>query len=332
MAVSSTGVPLFAGVEDVDDMFITTMDEMDKDVTDLIDIHDPFWKYIKTKSLIEYRDSIGNYVPVRLLDKPNSTVKDFAHYDDVDNTPQDALSEAKFAYGHIVGTQMYSREELTKNSGKEQLIDLVELKREQLETSMSNHFSTRLMGTQDADGRMFTGLGRIMDPTVACGGIDPSTPGYGYWKPQVGVKSGGGSYALATEMRAGLRRLTRLCTYQAETPNVLLCGEDLYDAQQAWAEEKLQLRLGDIKDSAGWGDFEMFDFNGRTIMYSQAMPAKTGWLLNMKRTKVRIHRGTNFTFESWQMLPSKVAKKRDCLTYAAVYTKRRNANGVITFT
>ena len=131
---------------------------------------------------------------------------------------------------------------------------------------------------------------------------------------------------------AGMRRLTRQCTYQAEVPNVLLCGEDLYDAHQAWAEEKLQLRIGDIKDSAGWGDYEMFDFNGRTIMYSQAMPAKTGWLLNMKRTKVRIHRGTNFTFESWQMLPSKVAKKRDCLTYAAVYTKRRNANGVITFT
>ena len=94
-------------------------------------------------------------------------------------------------------------------------------------------------------------------------------------------------------------------------------GTDYCDAMQKLAER---------------GDFEMFDFNGRTIMYSHALPAKTGWLLNMNRTKVRIHRGTNFTFESWQMLPSKVAKKRDCLTYAAVYTKRRNANGVITFT
>jgi hypothetical protein len=333
MSVNSTGVPLFAGVEDIDDMFITTMEEMDKEVGDEISIPHPAWVYLKENNLIEYRDSIGTHVPVKLMDKENSTVKDFSHYDDVDNTPQDVLSEAKFAYGHIVGTQMYSREELVKNSGPEQLIDLVEQKQEQLEISMQNHFGTRLMGSQDADGRSFMGLGRVMAYDQSCGGITPTTTGFGYWNPQRGLKSGGGSYALATEFRVGFRRLVRLCTYKKNTPDVFICGEDLYDEFQAYAEGKLQLRLDELKSQKGWGDFNMFPLNGQTIIYDEAMSAKTGWLFNFKKyVKVRIHSGTNFQFEPWQMMNTKVAKKRDCLTYASIYVKRRNANGYITYT
>jgi hypothetical protein len=306
---------------------------MDKDYSDEITIPHPVWRYLKDNSLIEYRDSIGTHVPWRVMDKPNSTVRSFSHYDDVDNTPSDVLSEAKFAYGHIVGTQMYSREELTKNSGREQLIDLMELKAKQLEISMANYFGTLLSGTQDANGRDFMGLGRVLGYDLSCGGIDPTAPGFAYWNPQRGLKSGGGSYALATEFREGFRRLERLCTYRGRRPTVFVCGEDLYDEFQAWAESKLQLRIDDLKSQKGWGDFEMFPYNGRTIIYDETMAAKAGWLIDFKESvKLRIHRGTNFTFNPWQMMESKVAKKRDCLTYASLYVKYRNSNGVITYT
>lgn len=332
MGVSATGVPLFAGVEDTEDMFLTTMEEMDKEAVDLIDINDPVFQYVKRNKLIEYRSSIGTHIPVKLLARENSTVKDFSHYDDVDNTPQDALDEAKFAYGHIVGTQMYSREEMVKNSGPEQLINLVETKKEQLTSSMTNHFSTRIKGTQEADGRMAMGLGRIVTYGATCGGIDPTTPGFGYWNPQRMLKAAGTQYALATEMREGIRKLSRLCTYQGEKPDFFRCGEDVYDAAQAWAEGKLQMRMDEIKDSSGWGDFEMFSATGKTYVYDADMPAKGIELYNMKRCKVRVHAGTNFVFEAWQMMQNKVAKKRDCLVYYGVYCKRRNVNGVGLFT
>lgn len=332
MSVSSTNVPLFAGVEDIEDMFIATMEEMDKEVVNLIDINDPVYQYLKRNNLIEYRDSIGTHVPVKLMARENSTVKDFTHYDDVDNTPQDALDEAKFAYGHIVGTQMYSREELVTNSGPEQLIDLVETKQDQLQTTMTNHFSKRIKGAQEADGRMAMGLGRIVTYDATCGGINPTTPGFGYWNPQRMLKPAGTQYALATEFREGLRRLQRLCSYQGEVPTVAICGEDVYDAAQAWAEGKLQMTLKDIKESSGWGDHEMFTVNGKTFIYDAEKTAKEINLFNFKRCKVRIHRGTNFIFEPWQMMEGKVAKKRNCLVYYAVYCTRRNVNGYGLFT
>src|SRR3990167_4531702 len=127
-AVSSTGVPLFAGIEDLDDMFITTMEEMDKEIQDELSISHPIWEMLQRRNLIEYRDSIGTHVPVKLRTKRNPTVKWMTAYDDADSTPSEVLDEAKFAYGHLTGRQLYNREELVKNSGPEQLIDMVESK------------------------------------------------------------------------------------------------------------------------------------------------------------------------------------------------------------
>lgn len=333
MSVNSSGIPLFDGIASTDDMFMATMEEMAKDPVNIININDPVWEYLKRNNMIEYREDIGTHVPVHLIDKENSTVKDFSHYDDADNTPQDALEEAKFAYGNVSGVQMYSRQELVQNSGKTQLIDLVKTKQDQLVTSMTNHVATRIKGTQDSDGRMTMGMGRIMTLNATCGGIDPTDGKHAYWNPQVGLKTGGGSYALATEQRAGIRRLGRLCTYLGERPDFMRAGEDLYDTMQAWAEDKLRMTLDDIKHSSGWGDHEMFTVNGQTVVYDPDLDPKRGELYNMKRVKVRIHKGTNFIFTPWQMMEGKVAaKKRNCLLTVSVYCERRNTNGYIQFT
>lgn len=348
MAVNSSGVPLFAGVEDIDDMFMATMEEMDKEVMDEKSVSHPIWEYLQRHKLIEYRDSIATHVPVKLRTKKNPTVKWMTAYEDADSTPASALDEAKFAYGQLTGRQLYNREELIKNSGPEQLVDLVDLKSDQLLADINEEFATVIIGNQDADGRKPMGLGRVMTYNATCGNIDPTATGFDFWNPQRGLKVGGGSYALATELREGMRRLRRLCTTsgggkvlgkdphqtQGIAPDVLICGEDLYDAMQSWAEGKLRMTLSEIKDSSGWGDYEMFSVNGETVIYEPSLGAKTGWLMNFKKAvRLRIHSGTNFKFTQWGMLPNKVeVKYRDNLTYASVYVKSRKANGIITFT
>jgi hypothetical protein len=331
--LSSTNVPTADGWPN-EDIFIATMEERQTEWTNEITINHPLYYYYKENGLIEQASDIGAYVPVKIVARANSTVKDFAAYEDVDLTPQDALDEAKFGYGYTVGTQMYSYQEVTVANSKNAIIDLVRAKEEQLMETMQNHFGGKIIGTQDADGRSIMGIGRIMAYDQSCGGIDPTAAGYGYWNPQRGLKPAGTQYALATELRAGMRRLERLCTYNFEVPSLWLMGEDVYDAMVAYLESKAGfLNPTDMKKQKEWTDFNMAaDQKGRTYIYDASLGSKDAWLINTKRTKIRVHTGTYFAFQPWMRMEKKVAKKRECLLAASVYTKRRNANGYITFT
>lgn len=352
LIVSSSGIPLFAGVEELDDMFMATMEEMDKEIQDEISVSHPIWEYLQRNNLIEYVDNIATHVHVSLRTKKNPTVKWHTGYDDADSTPAQLLDEAKFAYGHLTARQMYNREELIKNSGPQQLIDLVEGKEDQTIADLNEEFADTIIGTQDADGRKPLGIGRIMDPAAAVGGIDPTAPGKEFWKPFKCEKSAGVNFALATEFNEGMRKLYRKIHISGggkvlgdnpkdgkgvalarNTGFVLVCGEDMYDKMQAKAEAALRISIADLKNQQSWGSYEMFDYNGTTIVYDPSLGAKVGWLVNFKRgVRVRIHKGTNFLWTPWEMNPGKVGvKQRDNLTYVAVYARSRRANGVITF-
>jgi hypothetical protein len=331
---NGAAVPLFSGAEDAEDLFLSSMELLDGDPAQQIAIPYPLWRYLEDSNLIEKRGTISDRVTKKLIDKENPTVKMMTHYDDLDLIPAEALSEAVFTYGHAVGTQMYSREEMVKNTGEHQLVDLIDTKRKQLEIGMKNKVGEQFMGSQDADGRTWMGLGRALAYGQACGGINPATAGFAYWNPQRGLKKGTSTqYKLATEFRDGHRRMSRLCSYRLqEQVDVVVCGEDVYDQYQAWAENILRLSIDDLKSQKGWGDFEMFPMNGRTIIYDDNLDAKMAWWLNFKSgVKVRAHSGSFFTYDPWQPVSGKAAKSRNCFLYLCVYVENRDVSGVIEY-
>lgn len=327
-------VPLFPGVESTEDLLITTLEELDKMVVDVVRFNHPLFLAYKAKNAIKYPEQIGLSVNVKLLDKENTTVKEISHYDDLDLTPQDALSQAQFAYGYQSGVQMYSRQELVQNANN--IVDLVEVKQDQLLTSMNNRFGSVLMGSQDSDGRIGMGMGRIFAYDQSCGGITPTTPGYEYWNPQQGLKTTGAQYALATEFGAGRRRLARLCTYNGEIPDLVLAGEDVMDAFESQMEGLVRFDykgMGSDKPEVqkAFSQLTAFDYRGALWVYDADMSAKTAWFINTKRAPLRIHKGTNFQMGQWQTVPGKEAKYRSCLTYYSLACERRDAHGYITY-
>lgn len=327
---SAQNVTLFTGIENVDDQFLATMAEMDSDISSQISITHPLWQYLEKKNRIERVSDISHSIDVPLLHVENSTVKSMTHYDKVENVPQDALKSASFAYGQSVGVQMYSREELVKNSGKSKMIDLVTTKTDQLKTSMNNHFNGLLMGAQDHNGRDFMGIGRIMTPGASCGGITP-TGGFSYWNPQVGEKAPGTQWDLSNEFRKGIRTLIRDCAYQGESPDVIVCGEDVWEAALDYYEDKIRNTIAQ-SDQMEANSLMMTAPTGETFIYDKALPAKSAWVLNTNNgVKARIHKGSDFTFTPWQDMEGSVSRKRNLLLYAGIYCRRRNLNGAITF-
>jgi len=339
MATASGGVTLFPGVESTEEFFLATMEEYDKEmgVESFIDIQNETWMALNSLGGIETRASTGAYKKIPMRVRENDTVKSFSGYDDLNNTPQESLEEGRAQWGQIVGVQMYNDEEMRKNSGKEQIIDLVEEKYSTLQESMTNYVATDLMGSQAADGRKFDGLGRIVTQDVSLHGIDPTDAtkpwAASYWNPVRTYKTGTTAFALSTEFETGRRKFFReLRRWKKNGRLLLICGADVFDAFQAWAEDKIRMTYTEVKNSDKWGDAEMIKMYGnRSIVYDDTLPAKEMWGINLDTTKVRVLSGANFQPTPWQMMEGKLAKKRNVIHYMMVYTRNRRANGKIVF-
>jgi hypothetical protein len=146
-------------------------------------------------------------------------------------------------------------------------------------------------------------------------------------------KTGTTPYALSTEFRLGVRKFVReLTRYDRRAEILLVAGEDVYDAFQAWAEGKVEMSLKEIFRSQGWGDANTFQSRGQTIIYSPELPAKEMWGINTRVTKIRVPRTTNMVYTPWQFLENKMqVKKRNLLHTMAVYSRDRRLNGRIVY-
>ena len=327
-------LPLFSGTGDTEDMFLTTLYELDKELVNMLKVNHAVWEVLKSRNLIKYQADISTDVQIPLMFKPNTTIKSYTGYDEADLTPQDATDYAVYMWGHIAGTQMYNREEMQKNSGKSQLLDLVEIKTEQLKTSINNHFAEKLIGDQDYDGRDFMGLGRIVKKDAICGGIDPTKTGYSKWNPQVAYKdeSGQTKYPLL-QHREGLRKLRRRCTIAGRSPDLFFMGEDVWEQHCKWLDDKTQVVMKP-EDAAMIESYELRIDAGKFYIYDENLDPKTAWAFNFKDrgVQLRIHKETNFSMQPWEITPNKIAAKhRHCLLYATTVCCERRLNGMIEF-
>jgi len=317
-----------------EEIFLRTLEEREKAAPeDLISIYSPVYKYYKNMGFLEVVDDIGPYNPITVQTQENKTVKTWSGFDDADNAPSEGLKQAQALYGHLTAVEMYNYENMIKSSGRTQRIDLMKVMRDQTEGTVNNLLENILMGTQVADGRTPDSFGAVVAYDGALHSVDPTAVSWGdLWQPVKTYKTGTTPFALATEFRTGMRKFVRALKLFDTRMRLFIAGEDVYDAAQAWAEDKLRVTFGDIKSSKGWGDSEMFDVNGRTWVYSDKLAAKTVWGINPYKCRIRVHSGTNMKYGPWENLPGKVAtRKRTLLHIMSVYTRDRRVNGSITF-
>ena len=301
MTVNRHDLPLFAGTEDTEDLFLTSMSEIDKELPNLIKVDHALYNYLKEKNLLKMTGNVSTDITIGLMAKENSTVKFFTGYDAMDLSPQDATHSAKYLWGHAAGVQMYSYEEMRKNEGASQIIDLTQTKTEQLKTSMNNQVGQKLVGSQDCDGRHFMGIGRVMTPGATVGGIDPSQAGFGYWDVQQAFKDPANTtkFDLSTDLRKGMRKLRRECTHNGMSPDVYFCGEDVYDAVLEDLEGKIRMSP---KEEEMFEGHEAFAHNNLVYIYDKDLDAKQTWALNFRdrAIEVRVDKKTNFQMTPWQ--------------------------------
>lgn len=182
-----------------DVLVTTTLDKVRPTLTDQISNENALLAWLNMKSRITVDG--GTVIRRPLLFAFNDTVGSYSGYDLIDVTPQEGLGWVEYGWAQHAGSVTISGEEVKKNSGSAQLINLLQAKMDQLKLSIADDLNAMLWARGAGNGgKDFIGLSGIVaadaqygssDTTVAgdsttdtnLGGIDAAT--YSWWKAEV---------------------------------------------------------------------------------------------------------------------------------------------------
>lgn len=140
-----------------DVLVTTTLDKVRPTLSDQISNENILLAWLNMKSRITVDG--GTVIRRPLLFAFNDTVGTYSGYDLIDVTPQEGLGWVEYPWAQHAGSVTISGEEVKKNSGSAQLINLLQAKMDQLKMSIADDFNAMLYGSGNGNGgKDFIGL------------------------------------------------------------------------------------------------------------------------------------------------------------------------------
>ena len=202
---------------------------------------------------------------------------------------KETISEADYEPANAVASVTLSGPDLAKNRGRERILNLLEGKMDNAETTMKNNITKAIYGDGTV-AKSFAGLKAFItdDGTGIVGGINATT--WTFWKNQFGsvARATGLQYpALKAAMNAMWMKLIR----GTEHPDLILADAEFYATYEGGLQENQ--RYADAK--LGALGFETLKYKQAAIAFDGAATGLTGeYFLNTKYLKLEIYSGRNF--------------------------------------
>jgi len=258
--------------------------------------------------LLRYLSKAGNIKPIdggRTIAKSvvfaqNGTAASYSGYDNINITPQDTLTLAEFPITQYAASITIAGIELLMNSGKEQVISLIDERVSNAYGSLKNRIALDLYGDGTANaGRALGGLQALVSATPTTGvvgGIDRSTTLGAFWRNQKfsGVTDGGAAIS-AANITDYMNRLFVRCVRMGDKPKVIVADNNLYLTY--WKSLQAIQRITS-SDSADAGFGELAYAGGIPVIldggFNGGAPANTMYMLNTDYIFLQPHSKRNF--------------------------------------
>jgi len=202
---------------------------------------------------------------------------------------KETISEADYAPANAVASVTLSGPDLAKNRGRERILNLLEGKLDNAESTMKNNITKAVYGDGTV-AKSFAGLRAMITDNGEgiVGGINATT--WPFWMNQFQnvVRATGLQYpALKAAMNALWMKLVR----GTEHPDLIVLDAELYGTYESGLQENQRYadsRLGSL-------GFETLKYKQAAVVFDGAATGLTGgYFINTKYMKFEIYRGRNF--------------------------------------
>ena len=267
------------------DILTTTMHNYRKQLTDNIFNGRPLLNFYMSNGRVSMRD--GGITIVEPLMIYEGDFQAYTEWEQVVVTPVNTATAAQFPWRQLVATIAISGLEEAQNNGKQMIINLLEAKIMQAETTLKGNLNKMLFGTYvGADAaKGFTSLQTLIDSTTPVGGIDPATETY--WKS---IESAVGAVD-AAGLEAAMRTAYNLASDSGnDRVDAIFTAADVFEFYESTLTP--QVRYTDT-EKANLG-FQNLLFKNVPIFWDFDCPAGTMFGLNSKYVGLVLHSERNF--------------------------------------
>jgi hypothetical protein len=186
----------------ISDIIATTIQNRSGELADNVTLNNPLLMRLKQKGNIR-PFSAGNVILQEIMynDTTTANVNSYSGYEVLNVTPNSPISSAQFSIAQYAAAVTISGLEMLQNSGKEQIIDLLEGRVKVAEAQLMNRIDADLYGDGTGNnGKNLTGLALAVADApsgTTYGSISRST--WAFWQNQVysGTTNGGAPVSAA---------------------------------------------------------------------------------------------------------------------------------------
>ncbi len=278
------------------EMVTTTLRSHPNEVADNVSTHNALYRYLKDKGQIKKLS--GGYEIVRPLDyQNNATYQRFAGYDTLNVNQSNVLTAAKYDWVQAAVHVTASGDELRKNNGKEQLINLMTSRVKNAMRTAANNMSIDLFSSGALTNQM-GGLAAIItsDGTGTVGGINSST--YTFWANQYREISGTNTWTKST-LKGEMNATWLTCVRGSDMPTLIISTNDFYAAYWEGLQDLARYNdPGTSSKSAILPPALKYANNADVVFDSNSNFTATGekmYFLNLEYLELCVHSQANWT-------------------------------------
>jgi hypothetical protein len=229
----------------------------------------------------------------------NGTYKRYSGYEVLDISPSDVFTSAEYDWKLAAVAVSISGLEMLQNSGREQVIDLLESRIGNAERTFMNKLSGDIYSDGTADGgKQIGGMQLLVADTPSSqtnvGGINPTN--WTFWRNQTfDCTTDGGSAMSSTNVQAYMNRMYFNLVRNNDAPDLIVADNNYYGFYMA----SLQTIQRITSDKMGQAGFTSLKYMNSDVVLDGGVggncPTNHMYFLNTNYLHFRPHRDRNMT-------------------------------------
>ncbi|MBE6458329.1 MAG: phage major capsid protein [Alphaproteobacteria bacterium] len=277
---------------DYNDILTTTLESRSGKLADNVSENSALLNRLKNKGKI--RPVSGGSKIIEELEYGEGDMTWYSGYDTISYTPKQLFSAAEFSLKLCAVPVAISGEDILKNSGREQVIDLFEKRVDNAMKTMSNKMAAAVYGDgTEAAGKSIGGLALLVADSPATGtvgGINRAASGNEFWRNKsITLNTALTSDTIRKEMDKMYLSLCR----GSDKPDLIVCGNELYSMYEASLMPQQRFVDNKLADAG----FQNLKFKGADVVFDGGQngrcPENKIYFLNTDYIYLRNHKERN---------------------------------------